>query len=111
MRRTFTQIFIHPPFTSKFDINFGANATAAREAWAAAAKIFTDAFSGDIHINITVDASKAGVFGESFPNFLSISYAGLFQRVSADASTQNDAIASGPGGSLTPTDPTNGQGN
>lgn|GEM_PF-2819141 len=104
------EVIITPTFTSKFDINFGANATAAREAWAAAAKIFTDAFSDDIHINITVDATKAGVFGESFPNFLSISYAGLFQRVSADASTQNDAIASGPGGSLTPTDPTNGQG-
>jgi hypothetical protein len=92
-------------------MNFGVNATAAKAAWTAAAKVFTDAFSDDIHINITVDAvTKAGAFGESFPAFVSISYADLFDRVSAFASTQNDAIAIGPGGSMTPTDPTNGVG-
>ena len=64
-----------------------------------------------IHINITVDAiTKAGAFGESFPAFVSISYTDLFDRVSAFASTQNDAIAIGPGGSMTLTDPTNGVG-
>jgi hypothetical protein len=104
-------LIITPTFTSGFDTNFGANATAARAAWIAAAKVFTDAFSDDIHINITVDAvTKAGVFGESFPGFVSISYADLFGQVSAYASTQNDAIAIGPGGSMTPTDPTNGAG-
>ncbi|MEO8053134.1 MAG: NF038122 family metalloprotease [Acidobacteriota bacterium] len=87
------------------------NATAARAAWAAAAKFFTDAFSDDIHINITVDAvTTPGTFGRSFPAFLSISYADLFDRVSAHASTRNDAIAIGPGGSMTATDPTNGLG-
>jgi hypothetical protein len=92
-------------------MNFGANAAAARDAWAAAAKVFTDAFSDNIHINITVDAvTKAGVFGESFTPLLSISYAELFDRVSAFASTKNDAIAIGPGGSMTATDPTNGSG-
>jgi hypothetical protein len=104
-------LIITPTFTSGFDTNFGANATAARAAWTAAAKVFTDAFSDDIHINITVDAiTKAGAFGESFPALVSISYADLFDRVSAYASTQNDAIAIGPGGSMTPTDPTNGVG-
>jgi hypothetical protein len=92
-------------------VNFGVNATAARAAWAAAAKVFTDAFSDDIHINITVDAvTTPGTFGRSFPAFLAISYAELFDRVSAYASTQNDAIAVGPGGSMTVTDPTNGLG-
>jgi hypothetical protein len=104
-------LIITPTFTSGFDTNFGVNAMAARAAWAAAAKVFTDAFSDDIHINITVDAvTKAGVFGKSFPAFVSISYADLFDQVSAYASTQNDAIAVGPGGSMTPTDPTNGVG-
>jgi hypothetical protein len=104
-------LIITPTFTSGFDTNFGVNATAAKAAWSAAAKVFTDAFSDDIHINITVDAiTKAGAFGESFPAFVSISYADLFDRVSAYASTQNDAIAIGPGGSMTATDPTNGVG-
>jgi hypothetical protein len=104
-------LIITPTFTSGFNTNFGANATAAKASWTAAAKVFTDAFSDDIHINITVDAvTKAGVFGESFPGFVSISYADLFDQVSAYASTQNDAIAIGPGGSMTPTDPTNGVG-
>ena len=93
------QLIITPTFTSKFETNFGASATAAKASWIAAAKVFTDAFTDDIHINITVDAlTTPGTFGRSFPNFLSISYADLFDRVSAYASTQNDAIAIGPGG-------------
>ena len=61
-------MIITPTFTSGFNTNFGVNATAAKAAWIAAAKVFTDAFSDPIHINITVDAvTKAGVFGESFP--------------------------------------------
>ena len=104
-------MIITPTFTSGFDTNFGVNATAARAAWIAAAKIFTDAFSDDIHINITVDAiTNPKAFGESFANFLSIPYADLFDRVSAHASTQNDAVAIGPGGSMSAADPTNGQG-
>lgn len=75
----------------------------------AAAKIFTDAFSDDIHINITVDAvTKPSVFGESFPGLVSISYSDLYDRVVAHASTPTDAIAIGPGGSMTSTDPSNG---
>ena len=102
---------ITPTFTSGFNTNFGANAAAAKAAWIAAAKIFTDAFSDPIHVNITVDAvTKAGVFGESFPGTVSISYADLYNQVVAYASTQNDAIAIGHGGSITPTDPTNGTG-
>jgi hypothetical protein len=104
-------MIITPTFTSGFDTNFGANATAAKAAWIAAAKIFTDAFSDNIHINITVDAvTKASVFGESFPAFVTISYAELYDRVTAYASTQNDAIAIGPGGSMTAADPTDGKG-
>jgi hypothetical protein len=104
-------LIITPTFTSGFDTNFGANATAARASWIAAAKVFTDAFSDDIHVNITVDAvTKATVFGESFPATVSISYADLYDQVVAYASTQNDAIAIGPGGSMTATDPTNGTG-
>ena len=61
------ELIITPTFTSGFDMNFGANATAAKAGWNAAAKVFTDAFSDPIHINITVDAvTTAGVFGESF---------------------------------------------
>lgn len=104
-------MIITPTFTNGFDTNFGANATAARASWEAAAKVFTDAFTDNIHVNITVDAvTDPKVFGRSFPGFVSISYADLFDRFSAFASTQNDAIAIGPGGSMTATDPTNGTG-
>lgn len=105
-------MIITPTFTSGFNTNFGVNAAAARAAWTAAAKVFTDAFSDDIHINITVDGvTTAGTFGRSFPGLVSISYADLFHQVSAYASTPNDAVAVGPGGSMTSTDPTNGAGN
>ncbi len=104
-------MIITPRFTPGFDANFGVNAAAARAAWITAAKVFTDAFSDPIHINITVDAlTNPKVFGRSFPNFLSITYADLHNRVSAYASTQNDAVAISPGGSMSAADPTNGQG-
>jgi hypothetical protein len=104
-------LIITPTFTAKFDTNFGVNATAARAAWIAASQIFVSAFSDDIHINITVDALPGTTaFGRSFPNLLSIAYADLFAAVGAFASTANDVIAIGPGGSMTPTDPTNGAG-
>ena len=104
-------MIITPTFTTKFDTNFGVNASAARTAWIAASQIFVNAFSDDIHINITVDALPGTTaFGRSFPNFLSIPYAELFTAVSNFASTANDGIAIGPGGSMTPADPTNGAG-
>jgi hypothetical protein len=103
------ELIITPTFTSKFDMNFGANATAAKAAWNAAAKVFTDAFSDPIHINVTVDAvTTSGVFGKSFPGWVTISYADLYAQVVAYATTQNDAIATGPGGSMPATDPSNG---
>jgi hypothetical protein len=104
-------VVITPTFTANFDTNFGTNAAAARTAWAAAAAIFTSQFSDNIHVNITVDAVPGTkVFGESFPGFVSISYADLFTRVSQNATTQNDLLAISPGGSMTATDPTNGAG-
>jgi len=102
-------LIITPTFTSGFTTNFGTNAAAAKAAWIAAAKVFTDAFSDPIHINITVDAvAGTAVFGRSFPGFVTIRYADLFDRMNAYASTQNDAIAVGPGGSISASDPSNG---
>jgi hypothetical protein len=104
-------VVITPTFTARFDTSFGANAAAARASWAAAAEIFTSHFTDNIHVNVTVDALPGTkVFGESFPGFVSISYADLFTRVSQNATTQNDLIAISPGGSMTAADPTNGAG-
>ena len=104
-------MIITPTFTANFNTNFGADAIAAKAAWAAAAQVFTSHFTDNINVNITVDAvSGTHVFGESFPRLLSISYAELFDRVSAYATTRNDQIAIGPGGSMTAADPTNGAG-
>jgi Abnormal spindle-like microcephaly-assoc'd, ASPM-SPD-2-Hydin len=104
-------VIITPTFTATFDTNFGANAPAARDAWNAAAQVFTSHFSDDITINITVDAVPGtNVFGQSSTALLSISYADLLATVGADAKTSNDQIAFGPGGSMAPCDPTNGVG-
>ena len=82
-----------------------------QDAWQAAADVYTAHFADDIHINITVDAvAGTSVFGQSSTSLLSISYADLRARVTADAKTQDDEIAIGPGGSMTATDPTNGTG-
>src|SRR5579862_4910658 len=106
-----TVVIITPTFTANFQTNFGADSGAAMDAWAAAAKHFTDAFTDDIHINITVDAvTNPNTFGRSFPRTVTIGYAELFELLSAHASTQNDVTAVGPGGSMTATDPTNGAG-
>jgi hypothetical protein len=104
-------VIITPTFTARFDSNFGSNSMAARDAWSAAAQLFTSAFSDDIHINITVDAvTDPKVLGESFPQLVSIPYSEMYARVNAYASTQNDLIAVGPGGSVIASDPTNGGG-
>jgi hypothetical protein len=104
-------LVITPTFTDNFNTNFGANAAAAQAAWMAAAAVFTVNFIDNIHINITVDAvAGTSVFGESSTPLLSIPYANLRARVVADATTNNDAIAIGPGGSMTAADPTDGTG-
>jgi len=104
-------LIITPTFTQNFNTNLGAEADAAKAAWAAAAEVFTSHFSDNIHINITVDATPGTRdLGRSFPGILSISYADLFARVSENARTRNDQIAIGPGGSMTVADPTNGAG-
>jgi len=103
---------INPTFTPNFNTNFGANAAAAQASWIAAAAVFTTSFTDNININIIVDAvSDPQVFGESMSaGFFPISYADLLTRLTADATTPNDNIAIGPGGSVPAIDPTNGNG-
>jgi hypothetical protein len=102
---------ITPTFTDGFNANFGANAAAAKAAWMAAAQALASHLADDLHINITVDAvAGTNVFGQSNTSLVSISYADLLAKVTADAKTQNDQIAVGPGGSMTAADPTNGTG-
>jgi hypothetical protein len=98
-------------FTDNFNANSGANAAAAKAACLATAQVITSHFADNIHINITVDAVPGtNVFGQSNTSLLSFSYADLLAKVIADAKTQNDQIAIGPGGSMTIADPTNGTG-
>ena len=104
-------MIITPTFTANFDTNFGANAAAAKAGWEAAAQVYTSLFSDNININITVDAvAGTNVFGQSNTSLLSISYAALLAAVTAHATTQDDQIAIGPGGSMAAVDPTNGTG-
>src|SRR5579871_1753663 len=104
-------LVITPTFTDNFNANFGANAAAAQAAWRAAAQVFTSNFTDNIHINITVDAvAGTSVFGESSSSLFSLSYADLRARVVAAATSDNDRLAIGPGGSMTAADPTGGAG-
>jgi hypothetical protein len=105
-------MIITPTFTPNFNTNFGANAAAAQAAWIAAASVFTSNFTDNIHINIIIDAlNDPKVFGESnSAAFFPISYTDLRTRLMADATTTDDNIAIGPGGSVTANDPTNGNG-
>ena len=90
-------------------MNFGADATATRAAWIAAAQVFTSHFSDDITINITVDVDTTPMaFSGSRFTWFRISYADLLASVTANAQTQDDQVAIGPGGSMTAADPTNG---
>ena len=106
----FAGLVIVPTFTSNFNTNFGANAGAAQAAWIAAANVFESAFTDNIQINITVDAvAGTGTFGSSKSSFIfGQTWAQLQADALADAKTANDAIATGPGGSLSGADPTGG---
>jgi hypothetical protein len=102
-------LIITPTFTANFNTNFGANAVAAQNAWIAAANVFQSNFTDNIHINITVDAvAGTGVFGQSNTFLNSTPYANLISLMGADAKTPDDAIATGPGGSLSAADPVTG---
>jgi hypothetical protein len=104
-------LVITPTFTANFNSSFGVNAAAAQAAWISAASIFTTNFSDNIHINLTVDGVPGtSVFGQSNTFLNSTSYANLRTLVVADASTANDNVAIGAGGSVAVTDPTAGAG-
>jgi len=102
-------MIITPTFTSAFVSDFGSNATAAENAWKAAAAVFTSNFSDNIHINITVDAvADTSVFGQSQSSGYLVSYSTLRGDLLADSTTADDATALGAGGSLSSTDPSGG---
>ncbi len=97
---------ITPTFTANFDTNFGANATAAKAAWNAAAAVITTNFNDPIHVNITVDAvAGTSVFGQSNTFLNSTSYANLRSLTVADAVTADDNTAISASGSMTAADP------
>jgi hypothetical protein len=102
-------LIITPTFTAAFVSNFGASAVDAENAWIAAANVFQTNFSDPIHINITVNAvAGTAVFGQSNLPIRTVSYANLRAFAVADAKTADDATATGPGGSVSATDPVSG---
>jgi hypothetical protein len=107
----FASMVITPTFTANFNTNFGANAVAAQNSWIAAASVFTNSFSDNIHVNITVDAiAGTSIFGQSNTAANSTTYVNLRALMVTDAKTADDATAIGAGGSLTVADPTGGNG-
>jgi hypothetical protein len=105
----FGAFVINPTFTAGFNANFGANAAAAQAAWIAAANVFETNFTDNIHVNITVDAvAGTGVFGQSNTFLNSTTYSNLRTLMIGDATTADDATATGAGGSITAGDPVSG---
>jgi hypothetical protein len=105
----FAAFVINPNFTANFNTNFGANAAAAQAAWIAAASIFTANFTDNITVNITVDAvAGTGVFGQSNTFLISNTYATTRTAMVNDATTPDDLIATGAGGSVSAADPVGG---
>jgi hypothetical protein len=99
-------LIITPTFTAAFNTNFGVNAIAAQNAWIAAANVFQTNFSDNIHININVSAvAGTGVFGQSNTFLNSFAFATIRTATINDAKTPDDAIATGPGGSVPAADP------
>jgi hypothetical protein len=106
----FGALVITPTFTAGFNTAFGANAVAAQNSWIAAANQFSANFSDNIHLNITVDGvAGTGVFGQSQSSrAFGYTWATLRGRVVADATTPDDALGIGAGGSITVADPSGG---
>ena len=106
---SFAALVITPTFTANFNANFGANAAAAQAAWISAANTFSANFNDNIHINITVDAvAGTSVFGQSSTFLNSASYSTLRTRMVADATSADDLISVGAGGSMALSDPIGG---
>lgn len=106
------QLVINPTFTANFNTNFGADATAAQNAWIAAANVFASNFNDNIQINITVDAvAGTSVLGQSNTPLMSTSYTSLRASVVADAKSASDFVAVGTGGSMVASDPASGNHN
>ncbi len=100
---------ITPTFTAAFNSSFGVNAIAAQNAWIAAANVFQTNFNDNIHINITVNAvAGTSVFGQSSTFLGSLPFAVLRAFVGADATTADDATATGIAGSIPAADPVSG---
>jgi hypothetical protein len=104
------QLVITPTFTSNFDTFFGANATAAQNAWIAAANVYSSNFTNNIQINITVDAvAGTSVFGQSNTSFTPLpSYSNLYNLMVARAKSADSLTSVGAGGSMVSTDPVSG---
>jgi hypothetical protein len=104
-------LVITPTFTANFDANFGANAAAAQASWIAAANVFETNFSDNIHVNITVDAvAGTGILGQSSTPVFAVPFATMQTDLKNDATTADDKVATGAGGSASGADPTMGSG-
>jgi hypothetical protein len=103
------QLVITPTFTNNFNTFFGTNATAAQDAWIAAANVFSSNFTNNIQVNITVDAvAGTSVFGQSNYSLNSTSYSNLYNLMVARAKSADTLTSVGPGGSMVSTDPVSG---
>jgi len=97
----FAGITFNATFTANVNTNFGGNAAAAESAFLAAANNIGSHYTDNININITVDGvAGTGTLGSSSQSVFGLSYAALYNAVLADATSADDATATGSGGSL-----------
>lgn len=109
-------LIITPTYDSSVDTNFGANATAFKNAFAYAASQIDSQFSDNVHVNIRVDgAAGTSILGQSSTLLLSAGagsagYTAIRNAAVADATTADDQTSVGTGGSAPAADPAGGNG-
>jgi hypothetical protein len=98
-------------FNTTFDdaaINaqFGANATAFKNAFNYATSIFSGAYSDNIHVNITLTASTSpSILGQSTTFLSNFGYTAERNALISDAQSADDILSTGAGGSFTSANP------
>src|SRR4051812_3522616 len=99
---------ITPTFTSNVGTLMGGNATNFKNAFNLSASNFTNLFNDPIHVNITVDAvAGTGTLGASNTPIFSTAFSTLNAALVNDATSGDDFLVTGAGGSVasTLTDP------
>ena len=101
-------LVINPNYDDASFTAAGFNPTDVHNAFAMAAQVFENAFTDNVHVNITVRAGNTGLGGSSTTIFGPYTYAQIKAALLADYAANPDAIRAQAGPNLPAVDPTGG---